>query len=377
MVNLLSDGAAGADGQAGRHRRHPRRPGRGDRRRRRALRAGPLLRRLARIDLDLDLWARASQRQPGLLRPVRPRPDLPRSCATPPTSACRGADDFDPRAARPREGGRAAARAGRVPAGGGQPPPSCASRTGSRATSRTPPATYHRFYDDCRVLPHGRRGAGRPAPGPAAARRRDPDRARQRARACSASPRPSGCEPRARPRGRLGRTPTGRPAGPVLAARARRPQRAGPAPVVARPRTRSTACSSVGGRDAAPTWSPSTAPRRTSSTRPTSGPGPAPSATPSRRTTSSTPARRSSARRSPRWVAEEGLSLDVCSGGELAVALRAGFDPARIGFHGNNKTVRRAAPRGRRRGRPDRRRLVRRDRPAGRGHRRARARPPG
>ncbi|MDQ3615807.1 MAG: diaminopimelate decarboxylase [Actinomycetota bacterium] len=39
-----------------------------------------------------------------------------------------------------------------------------------------------------------------------------------------------------------------------------------------------------------------------------------------------------------RWVAEEGLSLDVCSSGELAVALRAGFDPARIGYHGNNKT---------------------------------------
>jgi diaminopimelate decarboxylase len=40
-----------------------------------------------------------------------------------------------------------------------------------------------------------------------------------------------------------------------------------------------------------------------------------------------------------RWVAEEGLSLDVCSGGELTVALRAGFDPARIGYHGNNKTA--------------------------------------
>ena len=38
-------------------------------------------------------------------------------------------------------------------------------------------------------------------------------------------------------------------------------------------------------------------------------------------------------------MAEEGLSLDVCSDGELTVALRAGFDPARIGFHGNNKTV--------------------------------------
>jgi diaminopimelate decarboxylase len=39
-----------------------------------------------------------------------------------------------------------------------------------------------------------------------------------------------------------------------------------------------------------------------------------------------------------RWVAEEGLFLDVCSGGELTVAERAGVDPARIGFHGNNKT---------------------------------------
>ena len=39
-----------------------------------------------------------------------------------------------------------------------------------------------------------------------------------------------------------------------------------------------------------------------------------------------------------RWVAQEGLNLDVCSAGELTVALRAGFDPARIGYHGNNKT---------------------------------------
>src|SRR4051794_2301932 len=40
-----------------------------------------------------------------------------------------------------------------------------------------------------------------------------------------------------------------------------------------------------------------------------------------------------------RWVAEEGLNLDVCSGGELAVAERAGFDMARVGFHGNNKSL--------------------------------------
>ncbi|PKH42704.1 diaminopimelate decarboxylase [Nocardioides alpinus] len=41
-----------------------------------------------------------------------------------------------------------------------------------------------------------------------------------------------------------------------------------------------------------------------------------------------------------RWLAEEGLSLDVCSGGELLVAERAGFPMERIGFHGNNKTLR-------------------------------------
>ena len=81
-----------------------------------------------------------------------------RSCATPRTSGC-APGRLRPDAARPREGGRAAAGAGRVPAGGGRGGRRCASRTGSRATSRTTAATFHRFYDDCRVLPHGRRGA--------------------------------------------------------------------------------------------------------------------------------------------------------------------------------------------------------------------------
>jgi len=40
-----------------------------------------------------------------------------------------------------------------------------------------------------------------------------------------------------------------------------------------------------------------------------------------------------------RWIAAEGLSLDVCSGGELAVALHAGFPPGRIALHGNNKSL--------------------------------------
>jgi diaminopimelate decarboxylase len=39
-----------------------------------------------------------------------------------------------------------------------------------------------------------------------------------------------------------------------------------------------------------------------------------------------------------RWVAEEGLGLDVCTAGELAVALRGGFPPERIAMHGNNKS---------------------------------------
>jgi diaminopimelate decarboxylase len=40
-----------------------------------------------------------------------------------------------------------------------------------------------------------------------------------------------------------------------------------------------------------------------------------------------------------RWVEEEGLGLDVCTGGELAVAVRAGFPGERVLLHGNNKSV--------------------------------------
>lgn len=39
-----------------------------------------------------------------------------------------------------------------------------------------------------------------------------------------------------------------------------------------------------------------------------------------------------------RWIDAEGLFLDTCSGAELATALNAGLDPARIGLHGNNKS---------------------------------------
>jgi len=40
-----------------------------------------------------------------------------------------------------------------------------------------------------------------------------------------------------------------------------------------------------------------------------------------------------------RWVDKAGLALDVCTEGELEVALAAGFPTSRIEFHGNNKSV--------------------------------------
>jgi len=39
-----------------------------------------------------------------------------------------------------------------------------------------------------------------------------------------------------------------------------------------------------------------------------------------------------------RWIAEEGLGLDVCTDGELAVAVAAGFPAERLAMHGNNKS---------------------------------------
>ena len=103
-----------ADGQAQRQHHHAARPGGGDRRRRRPLRAGAQLpgdqpRHRPR---PLD---QGPQREPGPLRAVRPRPDpLDPAQRRRPGAAAR----VPPRAAHPREGGRAAAGAGGVPAGG-------------------------------------------------------------------------------------------------------------------------------------------------------------------------------------------------------------------------------------------------------------------
>ncbi|MEG1330461.1 MAG: diaminopimelate decarboxylase [Eubacterium sp.] len=40
-----------------------------------------------------------------------------------------------------------------------------------------------------------------------------------------------------------------------------------------------------------------------------------------------------------RIVKNEGISLDVASGGELYTAIKSGFDPAKICFHGSNKSL--------------------------------------
>ena len=39
------------------------------------------------------------------------------------------------------------------------------------------------------------------------------------------------------------------------------------------------------------------------------------------------------------WIAEIGIGIDVCTGGELAVALAGGISPEKIELHGNNKSV--------------------------------------
>lgn len=40
-----------------------------------------------------------------------------------------------------------------------------------------------------------------------------------------------------------------------------------------------------------------------------------------------------------KWIAECGIGLDVCTGGELAVALAANFPASKIQVHGNNKSI--------------------------------------
>ena len=160
--------------QAGRHDGHARRARRPHRRRRAALHAAPLPGRLAahpRRRADHP----GEQRQPGLLRAVRPRPARvdpaqrrrPRAStsATRPTASTRACS------AHPREGEllRALAEFPRVVATAAElrEPHRVARYLEETA------GTFHRFYDACRVLPQGDEEADRPAP---------------RAAACSSTP---------------------------------------------------------------------------------------------------------------------------------------------------------------------------------------------
>lgn len=40
-----------------------------------------------------------------------------------------------------------------------------------------------------------------------------------------------------------------------------------------------------------------------------------------------------------RWIKDVGIGIDVCTGGELSIALAGGIDPSKIELHGNNKSV--------------------------------------
>ena len=161
-----------------------------------ALRAGPLQLRLHHRPRPRPV-GQGEQRQPGLLRAVRPRPDLPRSCATPPTSACRCRRT--PRRASTRallshekEGEllRALAEFPRVVA--------------AAAQLREPHRVARYLEDTAAVVPpllrqlpgaaDGRRGGRRPAPRRGSCWSPRPAPSWPTASPCSGSPPPSGCE---------------------------------------------------------------------------------------------------------------------------------------------------------------------------------------
>ena len=218
--------------------------------------------------------------------------------------------------------------------------------------------TYHRFYDACRVLPRGDEEPTDTAPGAALAGRGHPRSCSPTGCGCSASARPSGCKryAGARPPGRA-EVRRARPRGPARRS-ARRPRRAGPGRLAAGPdpgrRRAPRPCAAT----TSATWWPSTAARCSCWTRPTC----AGACRDYREAFGGAmvfyAAKAFLCTAVARWVEEEGLGLDVCTGGELAVAVRAGFPGDRMLLHGNNKSDRRAGRRARRRRRPGGRRLA-------------------
>ncbi len=310
------------------------------------------------------------QRKPGLLRAVRARPAV--GGAAQRRRARRHADgDADLGLLTHEREGELIRTPRRVPAGGGG-----GGRAARTAPGRPVPGelagAYHKFYDVGSGAAAGRRGGHAAAPAPGSRSARPPRQVL------------------ANGLGLLGVIRTGadvdamaHPAGPRHAEVAcpatppgpRRPLRANWTGCTRRcgratPSARRRRGPRSGGRGRARAGRDRTAPRCSSWTRTTSGRAAA--STPRRSATRrwcTTRPRRSCACEIARWVAEEGLGLDVCSGGELAIALRGGFPGGADRLARQQQVGRRADRGGRGRRRRGGARLVLRDRPAGRDRR--------
>ena len=350
---------AGADEQARRHGGEPGRPGRGDRCRRGPVRARPGLDRPADRPRPRPVEP-ADQRQPGLLRAVRARPDLlgaaqrrrPRACpwASRPTSTSRCW-----RHERETDLLRAIGEFPRVLTGAAE----------LRAPHRVAryleelAGTYHRFYDSCRVLPRGDEEADPADHRPAVAVRGHRRGAAQRARRPRRAAHRSGCEPgRTRPVRCTATSPQPTAAGappeelgdldphvwPRSAERIDGELHLGGLPVTELARAHGTPLFVLDEGDFRGRAEEFAAAFTDADVHYAS--------------------KAFLCGQVARWIADDGLHLDACSGNELSLALAAGFPAERIALHGNNKSLGGAAARRRRRHRPRRRRLLRRDRPA-------------
>ena len=292
------------------------------------------------LDIDLDLWTRA---------PTTTRSSTC-STRTPGSSILRNAadlglepDDFDLLLDPPREGDLMRTLGG-VPARVARPP-SCASRTGWRGTSRNRGGATTGSTTPAAGPAHGRRGGHRPAPR-GWRWRRPPGSCSPTASACSASPPPSGCNDsgtthEAAARARCRRPPrravvAARPDDvnalhPLLWSGTARPDDGARAPRRRRrprPRWRSTA-------------------RRCACRR---------GGLPPRAARSATPSRTRRVLRRQGVPLHRGRPLGRRGGAEPRRLQRrgagrrpaAGLSPGRIGFHGNNKTSTELAARSRR-----------------------------
>ena len=337
MVNLVTRRRAGADEQARRHRRHAGGPGRRDRRGRRPLRAGPLLAPTRRSTSTSTCGPGRTSDNPVYYVQYVARPDRERR----PQRRRRRPDPrrrrrSTPRCSTTRRRTTCSRRSASIPA-------VVATAAELREPHRVAryleelAGAYHRFYDNCRVLPARRRGDHRPAPAPGCGSTTPPARCIANGLGLLGVTRPGadvthrcGAHEAGALHGELGH------AGPPGCVPPTTSTRSMPQlwPRTVRARTPTARCASAGStsRDLAARVRHA---RRTCSTRTTSAPRCRDfQAALRRRATSTTPARRSCARRSCASSPRRGCSLDVCTGGELAVALRgrhaAGADrPAR------------------------------------------------